>query len=780
MVATSGIARFVSQNKAFAACILFSLGIGISVAAAIVAVVDSAWNGPVPFANADRLEVVYIGGRPLINRSYMLAPDVVRALVAPDSPFEDAALFRYRGGTIRDGERVADVSTMMEVSPSFPRLLSARMHLGRAFGVGDPPDERHLMLSHSVWTENFASDSSIVGRYVFLDSQPALVVGVTAREWAFPDRTHAWVSNAAMLSTRTGRDSRLLIVGLRKRDVDVQRARAMIETMGTAAMTARTNPGDRIESGPFRAFLALRLSSLLFAMGLAALFIALITAVNFAVLVLARGIKRRGEIGVRAALGASVPRLVRDVVAETLWLSAAGGVLAALLAPAVLNVIQVMFDRALPNWLTITMSWRIVVASVLMSMLLGTVFAIGPALDLARPALGSVLRATGSGISGTSRAARSRAWLVSIQVGLAAAFLVLFGATLGRALVLTRPNPGYDYARVILGSIGSQWRAAAVLPVVVANAEETPGVTHVALVQSRQVRADEVTFDGATGDTAAFDNVWIAQTAGTFYSIARPTLVAGRFPTDAEFQGSAPVAVVTEIVARRAFDGEALGRTIRIGALALTVIGVVEHLERSVVNPGRTAGVFSPIVEAPDRWTQMELWMRVGEPTRVPLVLRELKQRAQLNRFGARVAFRSLGALMDEQVRVFWAIARIVYAIFGVALALAAMGIYGLVAYTVAMRNREMAIREALGASRIRVAWLLIRGATVQTTIGLLGGALIATAAASNIRTDQFVLDTAAASTAIAFIIVSLTVFTSSLGPLRTTWRRDLAQVLRD
>jgi hypothetical protein len=299
-------------------------------------------------------------------------------------------------------------------------------------------------------------------------------------------------------------------------------------------------------------------------------------------------------------------------------------------------------------------------------------------------------------------------------------------------------------------------------------------------VQSRQVRADEVTFDGATGDTAAFDNVWIAQTAGTFYSIARPTLVAGRFPTDAEFQGSAPVAVVTEIVARRAFDGEALGRTIRIGALALTVIGVVEHLERSVVNPGRTAGVFSPIVEAPDRWTQMELWMRVGEPTRVPLVLRELKQRAQLNRFGARVAFRSLGALMDEQVRVFWAIARIVYAIFGVALALAAMGIYGLVAYTVAMRNREMAIREALGASRIRVAWLLIRGATVQTTIGLLGGALIATAAASNIRTDQFVLDTAAASTAIAFIIVSLTVFTSSLGPLRTTWRRDLAQVLRD
>jgi putative ABC transport system permease protein len=400
--------RFLSHNKAFAACVLFSLSIGISVSAAVVAVVDSARYGPVPFANADRLEVVYIGGRPIQDRSYTLAPEVVRALTEPGSPFEDAALYRYRSGDIRDGERVAQAWMMYDVSPSFPRILSARMHIGRPFGAADAPDERYVMLSHALWTDNFGSDSTIVGRAVFVDSVPYIVTGVTAREWSFPERTHAWLSNPRMLGASKARDSRLLMVGLRKREIDVGPARAMIRTVGTAAMTTRAQPRDRIESEPFRSFLTLRLSSILLGMGLAALFIGFITAINFAALVLARGIKRRSEIGVRAALGASVPRLVREVIGETVWLSAAGGLLAALFAPAILNVIRVNFDRALPAWLTITLSWRIVAASVAMSVLIGIVFAIGPALDLARPALGNFLRSAGAGISGTSRAGRRR------------------------------------------------------------------------------------------------------------------------------------------------------------------------------------------------------------------------------------------------------------------------------------------------------------------------------------------------------------------------------------
>jgi putative ABC transport system permease protein len=774
-----GVPRFLAQNKAFAACVIFSLGVGISVSAAVLALVESVQHGPVPFVNADRIEVIYVGGGDLTDRRYSMSPDIVRALMAPGSPLEEAALSRFGGREIRDGDHLTQ-GWILEVTPNFPRLLSARMHIGRPFGANDSPDERYVMLSHRFWTKQFGADSAVVGRTVFVDSLPHLVVGVTAREWAYPDRIDAWRSNPVLLATGKRYDSRIMMLGLRRSDLDVGQARAMISTIGSAAMASRADPRERIESESLRSHLTVFLAPVLFALALVALFIGIITAVNFAGLVLARGIKRRGEIGVRAALGASVSRLVREIVGETVWLSAIGGLLAALLAPAVLNIVRVTFENALPLWLTLTLSWRMVAASVVMSLIAGSIFALGPALDLARPALGTFLRATGTGISGASRASRSRAGLVSIQVGLATAFLVLFGALLGRTLVLTRPQPGYDYEQIIFGSIAREKRGPPkISPAVLANAEQIPGVTHAALAMTRFLQPEEVTYDGAMGDTTVIETTWAAQTTEAFFSIVQPTLVAGRFPTINEYRGRAPVAVVSSVVARHAFRGEALGRTVRIGPLTLTVIGVVERLDRDVFNPGKTAAIMSPILDEGDSWTFPQLWLRAATPALVQPLLRDLQRRSETRQLGATIGFRSYAVDMRNGLRAFWAITRIIYAVFGIALVLAAMGIYGLVSYTVEMRNREMAIREALGASRLRVSALLLRSAVVQTVIGVAGGAALATVLAIQIRDAQFSMNTAAGSTFIALVVVSLTVFASSFGPLRATWRRDLSHVLR-
>jgi putative ABC transport system permease protein len=773
------IPRFLTQNKAFAACVVFSLGVGISVAAAVVAIVESVRNGPVPFANAERIEVIYVGDGSILDRRYYVAPEIIRALTAPESPIEDAALSRFGSYGIRDGEHVVN-GWILEVTPNYPRMLSARMHIGRPFGVGDSPEERHLMLSHRLWTKEFHSDSTIVGRTVFLDAIPHVVVGVTARDWSYPERIGAWASNAAMLATFRRHGNQVEMLALRKSNIDAKQARIMISTIGTAAMTTRSSPQERVQSESLRDRLTLGLSQMLFALGLVAMFVGFITAVNFAALVLARGIKRREEIAVRAALGASVGRLVRQIVGETVWLSAAGGVLAALLAPAVLNTVLVTFDRSLPLWLTLTLSWRVLLASVAISMLLGVVFALGPALDLARPALSTFLHASWAGVSAAAGAQRSRAGLVTIQVGLATAFLVLFGALLGRTLILTRVDPGYDYERIITGSIARERRGPTkVSPAVLANAEQLQGVTHAALVQARHLWPYELTFDGATGDTAAFEFIWAAQTSEAFFSIAQPTLVAGRLPTPEEYRGRAPVAVVTEVVARRVFDGEAIGKTIRVDRLTLTVIGVLSRFDRTAWDPGSTAAVISPIVDAPNLWTQPELWLRVGDASQVQPILRDLQQRSAMNLLGARIRFTSLGVEMRDSKRAVWAVARIIYAIFGIALALAAIGIYGLVSYTVEMRNREMAIREALGASRVRVSALLLRSAIIQTLVGVVAGSAFATVVASLIRNENLAMNTAAGATVIAFIVVALTVLASSFGPLRATWRRDLSAVLR-
>jgi putative ABC transport system permease protein len=369
---------------------------------------------------------------------------------------------------------------------------------------------------------------------------------------------------------------------------------------------------------------------------------------------------------------------------------------------------------------------------------------------------------------------------VSIQVALATGFLVLFGALLGRALVLTRLDPGYEYERTIVGSIARAHRGPTVVsPALLENARQLPGVTDVALVQSRYLRPEDVTFEGATGDTSAIDFTWAAQTTEEFLSIVRPTLVAGRLPSPEEYRGRAPIAVVSEFVARRGFNGDALGRTIRVGTLTLTIVGVIERFDRDLAEAGRGAAIISPIVQDPDVWTRPELWLRLANTTQVQPMLRDLQQRSE-NLLGVRASFRSLDVQMRNQLRAIWAIVRIIYAIFGIALLLAAMGIYGLVSYTVEMRNREMAIREALGASRMRVSALLLRSAVVQTVIGVAAGSMLASTLAYLIRSETFAMDTTAGSTLIAFGVVSFTVLASSFGPLRTTWRRDISLVLRD
>lgn len=775
------IPRLLQQNVGFAACVVFTLGIGISVATAIIGIVDSARHGPLPFLNADRIEVVYVSDGPTIrDRTYSIRPEIVRALSGANSPFSDVALHVFGSRQIDAGGTLVG-AWVEDVTPNFPRMLSARMHIGRAFGTNDPVDERHLMLSHAFWAKDFESDSSVVGRTVLVDSIPHLVVGVTAPDWAWPDNVQAWKSNASILEASNRRVTRVRMLGLRKPDIGPDQARAMVTALGTMAMPSRSNPQHRVESHSLRNVLTLHLSSILFALGIVALFIGLITLVNFAALVLARGIKRRAEIGVRAALGASTWRLVRQIVGETVWLSAAGGLLAALLAPAVLNVVRVSFARELPLWLSLSLGWRVVLASIAIAVVVGSIFAIGPALDLARPALAGFLRATGAGVSGTTRAARSRASLVAIQVGLATAFLVLFGALLGRALVLTRPDPGYDYSRVIVGSLAREKRGAPVVsPAVLASAEQMPGVTHAAMALRRYLQPNEVTFDGAMGDTSTIDLIWAAQTTESFFSIVRPTLIAGRFPSPAEYRGRAPVAVVSSVVATRAFNGEALGRTVRIGALSLTVIGVVDRMDRAAWNFGRTASIVSPIVEDPDVWTQPEVWLRAAEPALVQPLLRDLKNHSESRALGARATFYSLAVRMHQEIRNIRAMVRIIYAIFGIALLLAAMGIYGLVSYSVEMRSREMAIREALGASRARVSALLLKGAVVQTIIGVTIGSALASVLALFIRRDTLAMNMAAGSTAIAFAVVSLTVLVSSLAPLRTIWNRQLSQILRD
>ncbi len=267
----------------------------------------------------------------------------------------------------------------------------------------------------------------------------------------------------------------------------------------------------------------------------------------------------------------------------------------------------------------------------------------------------------------------------------------------------------------------------------------------------------------------------------------RPQLNAGRLTTRDEATSGAPVVVVTRDIADHLFAGQsAVGRRLRIPThpdQPLTIIGVVEQFNVHPYMGSETPTVFvSPAVRGGRASTsrdRTELWLRSsGNPD---ATARAVQLLAAQHRFGRvqLVETRSVVASLDHDYLTFRGLVRFVMGVFGIALGLAALGIYGLVAYTAEMRARELAIREAIGASRMNVAVLVLRGAIIQGASGVAAGALLATLTIGYLNSFALRLHAIAGATTLSIVLVATTILLSSFGPLRSIWKRNLSAVLR-
>jgi hypothetical protein len=245
------------------------------------------------------------------------------------------------------------------------------------------------------------------------------------------------------------------------------------------------------------------------------------------------------------------------------------------------------------------------------------------------------------------------------------------------------------------------------------------------------------------------------------------------------------LAVITQRIATELFDGDAVGRRVIVnganGTVA-TVVGVIDDVRERVFAVTPPPMIFTPIGGRNERVLtlhQWELWMRAAGP--IPPLLRAAQIRAANHQLGNASVFsvESMAAQRQRDLVFFRAVERMILGMFVVALGLAALGIYGLDAYTAEMRSRELAIREALGAGRVRIALQVMRGALQQSLFGAVGGALIATLLVHYMSQYQLRLTAATGPTIVALIVIASTVFMASLGPLIATWKRELAVVLR-
>ncbi|HEU4996741.1 MAG TPA: ABC transporter permease [Gemmatimonadaceae bacterium] len=635
------------------------------------------------------------------------------------------------------------------VSASFFDVLQARPFLGRFFLPEDdraPGATAVIVLSHAFWRDRFGSDSSIIGKTVTLNGAPFTVVGVAAERFQGPFvLTHdLWVP--LMSATLLGWDAgtfasrgsvQLIAIGRLAPNASIDAAQA--ELGAIAARLEREYPDVNRGKG-----LTVTAASLLPGEGrrIVATFMAMLFAIatlvlviastNVAGMLLARAAARRREIAVRLAIGASRAQLVRQLVTESVILFAVAGAAGVLLARVMVSGLMSLIPR-LPVQLGFDprIDWRVLAFALGASLVTGIAAGLFPAVQSSQPELVPALKA--DAVSG--RRQRLRSALLVSQIAFSMLLLIVAGL-FGRALQHARGlDAGFDATGVHTVSLDfdlpryDRSRGDAVANELLTRSRELPQVSTTALTAMLPISGGgmglggvEVEGRSAPDERRGWNEDWNVVTPAYFEALRIP-IVRGRAFTAADRAGVAEVAILNETFARTLFPGQdPLGRTIKNDDHVLTIVGVARDSKyRSL---GESPRNFIYVAFAQRYTPRMTLIVR--GPPGAPLVAPLRRMISQLDTNLPILSQRTLEenaalALFPQRLALY-----VAGSLGGVALLLALLGIYGVTAFSVAQRTREIGVRVALGAQRGHVLGMVLRQGAVLAVAGVLAGAAAA------------------------------------------------------
>jgi putative ABC transport system permease protein len=783
--------RSLARARAFAALCILTLALAIGATTAILSVANPLLLNVIPYPDADRLVMVNerMGDGSPANIGFA----TYRDLRASARSLEHSAAFGTWEPTVfgeRDGERLRG----LRVGWEFFRTLGVQPVLGRDFlPEDDTPDTYNVViLSHSLWTQRFAGDSTILGRAIDLGDTKPVVVGVLPESFdnVLDPTSRIYRALGYAEQAFACRSCRHLRVVARVRN-ETTRDAADHELNSLMQRLAGEHPAVYPGAGAVVEGLAQRVTRntrAIFVVTLGAVAVLLLIAIaNVVNLQLARAARREEEFAVRAALGAGRGRIARQLLAEGLVISSAAGALGVLAAVAILPTIVAALPQSLPRLGAISLDWMVL--GVVLAVVLVVAIALGmfPAMNSGRRGLFDALRSGGRG--GTGLHHRTRSALVVAEVALA--MMLLVGATLlGRSLVkLLDVELGFDPSQLVTMQVQASGPAYTDNQRVYANHDAIreavvalPGVAGVGLVSElplaggfdRYGITDREQPQQPLGDADRYAVTW------DYMRAMRIAVVQGRAFTEAESRDTTNrVAIVSQSLARRMWPaGDAIGRYIRIGGGDgrpwFHVVGIAADTRHTGIDELVSQQVYT--LERHWQWPQdMTLVVRVDGDPRAALApihaavravdpLQPITRVATMEQVIARsTGQRRLGATM--------------FVVFGIlALLLAAAGIYGVLAGAVAARTREIGVRAALGATPARISGLVLRQAGVLVVAGLVIGSASALALSRYLQsllfnvaaTDPLALGVAAAVVGVAALVASAqpTLRASSVDPV--------------
>ncbi|HSC25767.1 MAG TPA: ABC transporter permease [Vicinamibacterales bacterium] len=808
--------RSLQSAPTFTAVALVVLTLGIGASTAMFSVVDAVVLRGLPYEEPDRLVQITTYNTRIGGFGSYESPQNFADWKAQQNVFSAiAAVTGASGFTVTENGVPRDLPTL-RVTAGYFDVYRVRPQLGRAFTEENEIDGRHqvALISDGLWRRLFGADPQVIGR-TLLSSEllvmgapkpvPAgtwTIIGVMPRGFRSPvsaaRQTDVWVPYVVPEYQRTRGDSRssyLQVSGRLRNGVTIGQADAQIRTI--TARLAEEFPKwfpDEVGAvrslheatvGRVRAWMLL----LLGAVGV----VLLIACVNVANLMLARAAARTREIQVRAALGASPWQIARGLLVESLVLSTAGTLLALVAAWWGIDVLRAALPQNLPRISTVSLDLRVLGAAALAALATGLLFGLAPALQFSRASLSGALRESRGTTAGR---ARLRSALVVAEIALALVLTVGAGLFLSSFVKVTNVDVGLDYRNVLtmdvwprIDSSKPGWvepavaRAAATIPEIVDRVAAIPGVVSAGFIAgglplSGNWDRTDVTVPGREQPFDGDDSVDIRQvTPGYARAVGTPVL-RGRYVEPTDTRGSAPVVVLNEEAATRYLsDREPLGATITINRQNLTVVGIVGNVRlggpESAVRP-------EAYVPAPQgRYLGGTLAIRTaGDPMAIADPVREAIW-ASLPGLAAPEAETMeslLGALIAQR-----RFNMLIVSLFGgLALAIASAGIYGVMAYLVTQRTKEIGVRMALGALPARVMSAVIGRALLHTCAGLAIGVVGAWQLASSIERFLFQVepyDPGVYGAAAALLAVSG--FAAAYVPARRAARVDPVIALR-
>ena len=759
--------RIMRKSPGFTLIIILTLALGIGANTSIFSIVNAVLLRSLPYYDPGRLVKITFNNPGIGLRDIPFSVPELEDLKSRAGVFEEVSVV-LSGPTNLTGAKQPEHLEMLEVSPNYFSILGTTPEIGRLFG---PQDfalgfAEATVISDGLWRRSYGGDPNILGKRLRMDNDPYTIVGVVPAGFRDPGTTVAkdvevWVTCgfSADPYPKPARNVKVAreAIGRLKPGIDVTQAQARLTAMASELRTDFPNdyPPEAkwsIEIQPLQDALVGNVRPQLLVLMAAVVLVVLIASVNIANLLLARASGRQREMALRMALGAGRTRMVRQMLTEALVLSFISGVAGVLAAKLTLSFILRFVPASVPRLAEVGVDRTVLLFALLISIFTGIIFGLAPAFQAMKADMTAAIREGAQGSGYSAKTFRLRSLLIVSELALAVVLMVGAGLLLRTFWGLIQENPGFNPSRVVTASFylpnpndpktdvlyGDFSKRTSFFRDVIRRVATIPGIDRAAMTSdlpgARPATTAALVIEDRAADSSQGVTAEVIRVSPDYFMLMQSPLIRGRFFLESDESGKQEVAIIDETTARRYWSGiDPVGRRFRMGVnprlpwvtVVVVVVGIVKDMKQDGLDTDGVPHIFRPIYQqSPLRSRAVSVVAR----TPLPASLLESQIRKEIQTLDPALPVfnvRSMNDVMDASIAPRRFSAELVGVFAAVAMLLSSIGIYGLLAYMVGQRSREIGIRVALGAQGPDILKLILGKGLLLAGTGIAIGLIL-------------------------------------------------------